>query len=440
MPVLTPTTPLPEVYEVTHALELVRRQSKLSPGELRFLVYVVEETLAGRQSGLCQKTIAADVFGRDVLTFDPRAASIVRTTAANLRQNLLGYYAGPGRADPVVIELPKGTYVPHFSRREQLSAAATSRLWSARVAIESRTVSGYATAITHLDVVLAESSALSLALALKAEALASQAIHGSRPRPCLEQARICAERALESRAPAWQAWLARGLVLQALQLDWTGAGLAYQNALEASSGEAATHVWYTAYLVGRGRPREAVSILQGTVDHFGYCNPTYLGDLSMLQILARDYTAAHETIQAALAAAPHYYQHHLNHAILLEALANPAEALRVLDRSPIRIHDRPVTWGLRGLFAGLSGDPGVARRRIAWFRGIQRTGRYIPPSQVAACYVGTGDLDAAAHHLELSVEDRDPLAVWFHAYPFFRHLRGHSGYERVIETIGAVRY
>ncbi|MBV9400415.1 MAG: hypothetical protein JO062_20730 [Bryobacterales bacterium] len=428
------------MYEITHALELIHRQAHLPPAELRFLRYVVERTLAGEQAKVNQKTVAADVFGLDLLKFDPRADSTVRTTAANLRISLLRYYAGPGRADRIAIELPKGSYVPRFLRRAQLSVAATSRLWSARVALESRTVSGYATAIAQLDSVLAEAPNFSLALALKAESLASQAIHGSRPRPCLEQARICSDRALDTTAPAWQAWLARGAVLQALDLDWTSAETAYDNALESSGGEAATHVWYTAFLVGRGRPREAISMLQRTVDRFGYCNPTFLGDLSMLQMLARDYTAAHETIHAALAAAPHYYQHHLNRAILLEAQGDAAGALRELDQTPLRLHERPVTWGLRGLFAGLSGKPGIASRRIVWFRGIQRTGRYIPPSQVAACWLGLGDLDAAVHHLELSVEDRDPLAVWFHAYPFFRHLNAHPGFQRLIDRIGVVRY
>ncbi|MBV9742487.1 MAG: tetratricopeptide repeat protein, partial [Acidobacteriia bacterium] len=373
------------MYEVTHALELVRRQSSLPPAELRFLVYIVEQVLAGEEAKLSQKTIAADVFRRDLVNFDSRADSIVRTTAANLRDSLLAYYAGPGRADPIVIELPKGTYVPSFSRRAQLSPSATSRLWSARVALETRTVSGYSTALSHLDAVLAEAPGLSLALALKAESLASQAIHGSRPRPCLEEARVCADRALDAPRPAWQAWLARAMVLQALDLDWTGAGKVYQQAIETSNGEASTHVWYTAFLVGRGRPREAVAILQRTVEHFGYCNPTFLGDLAMLQMLARQYTEAQTTIQAALAAAPQYYQHHLNQAILLEALGDPSGALRVLDDTPLKLYERPVTWGLRGLFAGLSGNPAVARRRISWFRSIQRTGRYIPSSQFAAC-------------------------------------------------------
>jgi tetratricopeptide (TPR) repeat protein len=431
---------LPEVYEVTHALDLVRRQSKLPSAELKFLAYVVEQCLKGEKANLSQKTIAADVFGRDLLSFDPRTDSTVRTTAANLRDDLLRYYAGPGRGDPIVIELPKGTYVPNFSRRAQLSPAAMSRLWGARVALETRTVSGYSTALVLLDSVLAEAPGLSLALALKAESLASQAIHGWRPRPCLEEARVCAERALDTAQPAWQAWLARAMVLQALNLDWNGAGEAYHNALEASGGEASTHVWYTAFLVGRGRPREAVSILQRTVEHFGYSNPTFLGDLAMLQMLARSYAEAQVTIQTALTAAPHYYQHHLNQAILLEALGEPAAALRALDETPLRIHERPVTWGLRGLFAGLSGSPRVAHRRISWFRSIQRTGRYIPPSQFAACWLGAGDSDKAVRFLEAAVEDRDPLAVWFYAYPFFRHLHENARFRNLIETLGVVRF
>jgi hypothetical protein len=59
---------------------------------------------------------------------------------------------------------------------------------------------------------------------------------------------------------------------------------------------------------------------------------------------------------------------------------------------------------------------------------------------VAACWLGAGDCDRAVRHLEFSLEDRDPLAVWFHAYPFFRHLHGHTGFERLIEQIGVVRY
>jgi tetratricopeptide (TPR) repeat protein len=428
------------VYEVTHALDLIRRNAEIAPGELRLLTYLVAETLAGRGAELHQKSIAADVFGRDIRTFDPRTDSIVRTTAAKLRQSLSAYYASRGQADPLTIELIKGTYVPAFGPRAPLSPLTTSHLWSARTAMEARTASGYDIAVGHLDVVLSEAPSLSLALALKAEALASQAIHGARPRPNLEQARALAARAIEQPRPVWQAWLAQGIVQQALEWKWACATESYQKALELGGTEAAAHVWHTAFLVGRGRPKEGIWHLQRAVDHFGYSNPTCIGDLSMLLMLARDYEAAGAAIEAALETAPGYYQHHLNRAILLEARGDAAGALRVLDRTPLPLLERPVTWGLRALFAGFSGSPAVARRRVSWLRTIGKTGRYIPDSQIAACWLGAGNPDEAVRSLERAAESRDPIAVWFWAYPMFRRLHGHTGFERLIDQIGLIRY
>jgi tetratricopeptide (TPR) repeat protein len=247
-------------------------------------------------------------------------------------------------------------------------------------------------------------------------------------------------RAVEQPRPAWQAWLAQGIVQQAFEWKWADASESYRKALDLGAGEAAAHVWYTAFVVGRGRPLEGISHLQRAVDHFGYSNPTCIGDLSMLLMLARAWEPARNAIEAALETAPGYYQHHLNRAILLEACGDPAGAVRVLDRTPLHLMDRPVTWGLRALFAGLSGSPGVAQRRISWFRAVEKTGKYVPQSQVAACWIGAGDLDKAVASLERAAEDRDPLAVWFWAYPMTRHLHGHSGFERLIDQIGLVRY
>ena len=441
---MTPALSQPDVYEVTHALDLIRRDAGMPPGELRLLTYLVEETLAGRGGELHQRAIAADAFGRDIRTFDARADSIVRTTAANLRQSLFDYYRGPaqrsGQTAPCTIELLKGAYAVRFSPRPRLPPELASRLWSARTAMEARTVPGYQAAIKSLDAVIAQAPRLSLALALKAEALASQAIHGARPRPNLEQARILAARAIAEPQPAWQAWLSQGIVQQALEWNWTDAEESYQKALHLSGGESAAHVWYTAFLVGRGRPKEAVANLQRAVDQFGYSNPTCIGDLSLLMILARDYATAAAVIGAALDVSPDYYQHHIHHAILLEAQGDAAAAVRVLDGIPLRIMDRPVTWGLRGLFAGLSGTTGVARRRISWLRAIERTGRYIPHSQIAACWIGAGNCSEAVRSLERAAEDRDPLTVWFHAYPMTRHLQTDAGFVRLMEQIGLVRY
>ena len=78
-----------------------------------FLRYVVTETLAGRGSSIKGYSIAVDVFERPA-DFDQTHDPIVRVEASRLRRALAQYYHGSGAQDPVVIELPRGAYVPAF--------------------------------------------------------------------------------------------------------------------------------------------------------------------------------------------------------------------------------------------------------------------------------------------------------------------------------------
>lgn len=77
----------------------------------RFLRFLVERHLERRDDELKESLIGIEVFGRRP-DFDPKLDSIVRTEAARLRARLAEYYATEGRQDPVVVEVPKGGYVP----------------------------------------------------------------------------------------------------------------------------------------------------------------------------------------------------------------------------------------------------------------------------------------------------------------------------------------
>jgi adenylate cyclase len=81
----------------------------------RFLRFLVERHLEGRDSELKESLIAIEVFGRKP-DYDPKLDAIVRTEAVRLRARLDKYYAGEGSADPVIIDLPKGGYTPRFRR------------------------------------------------------------------------------------------------------------------------------------------------------------------------------------------------------------------------------------------------------------------------------------------------------------------------------------
>jgi serine/threonine-protein kinase len=81
----------------------------------RFLRHVVEETLAGREGELKEQVLGADVFGRGD-SYDPRIDPIVRVQATRLRGKLRDYYLKEGARSELVIDLPKGSYVPSFSK------------------------------------------------------------------------------------------------------------------------------------------------------------------------------------------------------------------------------------------------------------------------------------------------------------------------------------
>ena len=82
----------------------------------RFLQFVVEECLFGRQHRLKEYLIGLEVFNRQE-DFDPRVDSIVRVEARRLRTKIDEYYQKEGRENEIRIELRKGSYVPIFEHR-----------------------------------------------------------------------------------------------------------------------------------------------------------------------------------------------------------------------------------------------------------------------------------------------------------------------------------
>ncbi|HLK65082.1 MAG TPA: AAA family ATPase [Bryobacteraceae bacterium] len=79
----------------------------------RFLRFIVDRRLEGRDSEIKESVLAVEVFGR-APDHDPKLDSIVRTEAARLRARLYEYYRGPGKNDALVIEMPRGSYIPEF--------------------------------------------------------------------------------------------------------------------------------------------------------------------------------------------------------------------------------------------------------------------------------------------------------------------------------------
>jgi TolB-like protein len=133
------TSTLPAPDEVRAQLERMTASDDLnrSPQLGAFLRFVVEAVLQGKSDRIKAYTIGVDVLRRDA-KFDPQLDPIVRVEATRLRRTIDRYYAGLGADDAVRIDLPRGSYIPTFSKRPALPAATAhsstlDRFWSIRL-------------------------------------------------------------------------------------------------------------------------------------------------------------------------------------------------------------------------------------------------------------------------------------------------------------------
>jgi hypothetical protein len=88
-----------------------------------FLRYVVEAVLSDPLERLKEQTIGVEVFGRSP-GYDTNQNHVVRSTAVEIRKRLKQYYGDPRHSGEIVIDLPVGSYAPHFYPFDLLKSAS----------------------------------------------------------------------------------------------------------------------------------------------------------------------------------------------------------------------------------------------------------------------------------------------------------------------------
>ena len=107
---------IPDDGEVREQLERILSSPEFLTSRrlVDFLRFVTDRTLAGEARTIKQYTIGLEVYRRDS-SFDPKADPLIRIEAGRLRRVLKKYYNSRGAQDPVLIQIPLGTYVPRFT-------------------------------------------------------------------------------------------------------------------------------------------------------------------------------------------------------------------------------------------------------------------------------------------------------------------------------------
>lgn len=158
--------------------KLIKSHSLHSSESLcKLLRYLAEHSMDHPGVGLKEYQIATEVLGRPA-GFDPQSDSTVRVQAGRLRVKLAEYYANERPDDPIVVEIPKGSYALTFHVRPSnpgTPPASTLRL-EAGVRKEEAAPStrGWPVAVIVLSVLLAAtSSTAAYLLSQRTQAVAS---------------------------------------------------------------------------------------------------------------------------------------------------------------------------------------------------------------------------------------------------------------------------
>ncbi|SNT44099.1 hypothetical protein SAMN05421770_1181 [Granulicella rosea] len=91
----------------------LRRSARLRD----FLLYVGNHGLHHAKEELHEQQIGSAVFGRQP-SYDTGSDNIVRVNATELRKRIDLYFAEEGREEPLLFEIPRGSYTPVFRHRE----------------------------------------------------------------------------------------------------------------------------------------------------------------------------------------------------------------------------------------------------------------------------------------------------------------------------------
>jgi hypothetical protein len=96
---------------------------KTSPRLREFLFYIARCAIREAPEDATEQQIGMRVFGRPA-GYNSSEDSIVRTHARLLRQKLSAYFSEEGASEPVILDVPKGHYLPAFHPRPHLEVIA----------------------------------------------------------------------------------------------------------------------------------------------------------------------------------------------------------------------------------------------------------------------------------------------------------------------------
>ena len=413
----TQALPNAAVHDALAQLD-VSRSFRAAARHRSLLRYLVTRMLAGETAALKESVIAVEVFGRSPGHFDPVSDSIVRVEARRLRARLAAYHADEGRAAPLRIELPVGSYVPQFVAVGNLPphAEATRR---ARDLVERGehylrqplSQAAMEAALDRFDAALREAPESAAACVGLARAWLNLATGWYRdPAVASEHAAEALQRALQLDPTQPLAHTLLGALQNGFHRDWPAARRSFHRALALAPHSAFVWAAWGSHLILRGRLAEAeAALLQARV-----LDPQYV-NARVHMINLRGTQGRLADAQAEWAALADLAGDSISVVGLAAVLAylrgDFAAVLAHYRRAAELMPEVPACHAHVAGALALCGDRAAARREL---KALQErwVGHPISPYVMAIVSLRMGETDRAFELLHTAADIGDPNILW----------------------------
>jgi len=420
---------------VQHELERILASDKFARSKrLRsLLTFTVSQTLQGNTETLKEYVIGTEVLEKPE-TFDPRHDSLVRVLANRLRVKLKEYYSNGGSNDPLVIEFPKGRYVPRFKPREFLDIENQKKLQARNACSFTKLLATklsepvLAEAAERLEEAVESDPSFAPARAGLATTYAFQVFLGfRRPGETWPMVKSHAEAALAGDEICAEAQICLGVVSAFMEHRWTDAEQHFHAAIENDAYSSAPHLWRAlASQIPAGLAADACRDIT-TARELGPTPFMEEGELLALYFAGRYDEILSRTAEPAHPSRLADWRPWLRSCVLA-ALGRSREAIELLEPIP----ERSVRIAsMLGYLYGATGEREKAQAMLSACAQRRDRGEWVGNYELALIHAGLGQSMEALRLLLEAAREKEPWVAYLSGDPRFVGLRDTSDFGAI---------
>jgi DNA-binding winged helix-turn-helix (wHTH) protein len=253
------------------------------------------------------------------------------------------------------------------------------------------------------------------------------------PSEVFPAARQNAKMALELDASLAEPHASLGFVKLYFEWDWAGAEAEFRRAIALDPNYAATHQWYSIYLLAVGRKSEALREIWLACQR-DPLSVSINSDLGFHYYYTGQYEEALKQLKFVLELEEDFAPAHLWLGRTYQELGKLEDAHAEFCRVGTIFPEWPVSMAAKGFVAGAAGHPDEALGILGEFQRIGNE-TYVTPYAIALVHAGLGSNDRALTWLKRAYQERSHWLVWLRLDPRWNGLRHDARFADLVKCM-----